>query len=48
MKSFLVKRNPFSIEEGEITPTMKAKRKAIEKKYADDISALYLQETEVD
>lgn len=48
MKSFLVKRNPFSIEEGEITPTMKAKRKAIEKKYAEDISALYLQETEVD
>jgi long-chain acyl-CoA synthetase len=48
MKSFLVKRNPFSIEEGEITPTMKAKRKAIEKKYDEDISALYLQETEVD
>jgi long-chain acyl-CoA synthetase len=48
MKSFLVKRNPFSIEEGEITPTMKAKRKAIEKKYAEEISALYLQETEVD
>lgn len=48
MKSFLVKRNPFSIEEGEITPTMKAKRKAIEKKYDEDINALYLQETEVD
>lgn len=46
IKSFLVKRNPFSIEEGEITPTMKAKRKAIEKKYAEDITALYLQETE--
>ena len=48
IKSFLVKRNPFSIEEGEITPTMKAKRKAIEKKYAEDITALYLQETEAD
>lgn len=48
MKSFLVKRNPFSIEEGEITPTMKAKRKAIEKKYAEDITSLYLQETEAD
>lgn len=48
MKSFLVKRNPFSIEEGEVTPTMKAKRKAIEKKYADDITSLYLQETEAD
>lgn len=48
IKAFLVKRNPFSIEEGEITPTMKAKRKAIEKKYADEITSLYLQETEVD
>jgi long-chain acyl-CoA synthetase len=42
MKSFLVKRNPFSIEEGEITPTMKAKRKVIENKYSVDISEMYL------
>jgi long-chain acyl-CoA synthetase len=48
MKSFLVKRTPFTIEEGEITPTLKTKRKAIENKYADDISALYLQETGAD
>ncbi len=48
MKSFLVKRNPFSIEEGEITPTMKAKRKVIETKYSEDISDLYLQNTEAD
>lgn len=46
LKSFIVKRNPFSIEEGEITPTMKAKRKVIEKKYAGEIDEMYLVETE--
>lgn len=46
LKSFIVKRNPFSMEEGEITPTMKAKRKVIEKKYAEEIDEMYLLETE--
>ncbi|WP_026899322.1 AMP-dependent synthetase/ligase [Daejeonella oryzae] len=46
IKSFLVKRNPFTIEEGEITPTLKAKRKVIEKKYASQINDLYLQTVE--
>jgi long-chain acyl-CoA synthetase len=48
IKNFKVKRNPFSIEDGEITPTMKAKRKVIEKKYAKTIDEMYTWETEAD
>lgn len=44
IKSFIVKRNPFSIDNGELTPSLKAKRKVIEKKYAEDIEELYLLE----
>jgi long-chain acyl-CoA synthetase len=48
IKNFKVKRNPFSMDEGEITPTMKAKRKVIEKKYADYIDEMYLQEADAE
>lgn len=41
IRSFVLKRTPFTIENGEITPTLKAKRKVIEKKYADLIENLY-------
>lgn len=41
IKGFIVKRKPFSIEEGEMTPTQKAKRRVIETKYANDIDRLY-------
>jgi long-chain acyl-CoA synthetase len=41
IKNFKIKRTPFSMEAGEITPTLKAKRKVIEKKYADAIDDLY-------
>ncbi|MEX8547120.1 MAG: long-chain fatty acid--CoA ligase [Mucilaginibacter sp.] len=47
IKNFKVKRNSFSMEAGEITPTLKAKRKVIEKKYATDIDNLYLQEADL-
>lgn len=43
IKNFKIKRNPFSIEEGEITPTMKAKRKVIETKYAEAINEMYAE-----
>lgn len=48
IKNFKIKRKPFSMEEGEITPTMKAKRKVIEKKYADAIEELYAGDVEAD
>lgn len=48
IKNFKVKRKPFSMDEGEITPTMKAKRKVIEKKYAGPIDEMYLTEAEAD
>ncbi|EDM36567.1 AMP-binding enzyme, putative [Pedobacter sp. BAL39] len=48
IKHFKVKRNPFSIDEGEITPTLKAKRKVIEKKYADTINEMYLEGANAD
>jgi len=48
IKNFKVKRKPFSIDDGEITPTLKAKRKVIEKKYAGPIDEMYMQEAEAD
>lgn len=45
IKNFKVKRTPFTIEAGEMTPSLKAKRKVIEKKYADDIDTLYHEES---
>ena len=41
IKQFKLKRTPFSMEEGEITPTLKAKRRIIEKKYQREIEELY-------
>ncbi|MET4083365.1 long-chain acyl-CoA synthetase [Pedobacter sp. UYP30] len=41
IKAFKIKRLPFSIDDGEITPTLKVKRKVVESKYAEDISKMY-------
>lgn len=48
IKVFKIKRNPFSMEEGEITPTMKIKRKVVEKKYAESINEMYAAAVETD
>lgn len=48
IKNFKIKRNPFSMDEGEITPTMKIKRKVVEKKYAESINELYKESVEAD
>ncbi len=48
IKNFRLKRKPFSMEDGEVTPTMKAKRRVIEKKYADVIEGLYADEADND
>lgn len=48
VKAFIIKRHPFTIESGEITPTMKAKRRVIENKYAEAINEMYRQEVKAD
>ncbi|MES2558439.1 MAG: long-chain fatty acid--CoA ligase [Bacteroidota bacterium] len=42
VREFIVKRRPFSLEEGEMTPTQKIKRKIVEQKYADAIKKMYV------
>jgi long-chain acyl-CoA synthetase len=43
IKNFLVKREPFSIENGDMTITLKVKRKVVMEKYAAEIEAMYAQ-----
>ena len=43
IKNFLVKREPFSIENGDMTITLKVKRKVVMEKYAGEIEAMYAQ-----
>ena len=44
IKNFILKRNPFTIEDGEMTPTLKIKRRIVEKKFAVEIDEMYLLE----
>ena len=40
-KKVLIVDTDFSIEAGELTPTLKVKRKVVEQKYKDQIEAMY-------
>ncbi|HSU17228.1 long-chain fatty acid--CoA ligase [Longimicrobium sp.] len=41
VKKFALVKHPWSIETGELTPTMKIKRRVINERHADDIQTLY-------
>jgi long-chain acyl-CoA synthetase len=41
VKNYIIKRRPFTLEGGELTPTQKAKRKVIEQKFDSEIKGMY-------
>ncbi len=41
IKNFILAKAPFSIETGELTPSLKVKRRVIEEKYHDEIEKMY-------
>jgi long-chain acyl-CoA synthetase len=41
IKNFIIKRKPFTIENGEFTLTLKVKRKVVEQKFKNEIDAMY-------
>ena len=44
MKKFTILPQPFAIDTGELTPTLKIKRKVVAQKYAREIEAMYADE----
>lgn len=42
VKHFALKRIPFTLDSGEMTPTLKIKRKVVETKYNDEIKSIYV------
>ena len=45
VKKFAILERPFGIDTGELTPTLKIKRKVVAQKYAPQIEAMYADET---
>jgi len=43
IKKFILVKEPFSIENGQLTPTLKVKRKVVEETYKDEINDLYAE-----
>lgn len=43
VRHFIIKRQPFSLEAEEMTPTQKIKRKVVEKKYQNEIKAMHVK-----
>jgi long-chain acyl-CoA synthetase len=44
VKKFQILPRPFGIDSGELTPTLKIKRKVVAQKYAREIEAMYVEE----
>jgi long-chain acyl-CoA synthetase len=45
VKKFAILARPFGIDTGELTPTMKIKRKVVAQKYAREIESMYADES---
>ncbi|UCF63731.1 MAG: long-chain fatty acid--CoA ligase [bacterium] len=44
IKKFMLLKDPFTIESGELTPTLKIKRNVVEQKYQTKIDAMYAED----